>query len=90
MSYSIGIVGRDKAKLKAAIREQQCKDEERAPHNGVPAWMVERLCAEVDKARIYEYNGRLMCLEVKANGSFHDSGANHTYTVSSAGTQFIE
>jgi hypothetical protein len=90
MSYSIGIVGRDKAKLKAAIREQQCTDEANRPHTGVPVWMADRLCDEVDRARIYEFNGRQMCLEVKANGSFHEGGAHHTYTVSGTGSQSVE
>jgi hypothetical protein len=34
MSYSISVIGRDKEKLKAAIRDQECKDEEKNPHGG--------------------------------------------------------
>jgi hypothetical protein len=89
MSYSITIVGRDKAKLKAAVREQQCKDEVNSPHSGVPEWMADRLCGEIDRVRIYEYQGRQYCLEVKANGSWHEQGASHTYSVN-GGTQIVE
>lgn len=89
MSYSIGLVGRDKAKLKAAIREQQTKDPTNNPHSGVPAWMADKLCEEVDRVRVYEYAGHAYAIEVKANGSWHDTGANHTYSVG-AGVQFVE
>lgn len=89
MSYSIGIVGRDKAKLKAAIRDQQCKDEANNPHSGVPAWMADRLCEEVERVRVYEYAGRAYAIEVKATGSWHDAGAQHSYSVG-AGVQFVE
>lgn len=83
MSYSVNIVGRDKAKLKAALRAHQCADEEKSPHNGVPKVVCDRLCDEVDRARIYEWQERTYGLLVEASGSFHESGANHSYRVTS-------
>lgn len=82
MSYSITITGRDKAKLKAAVRDHQCKDEEKAPHNGVPAWVCDRLCEEVDRVRMYEYADRTYGVKIEASGSFHESGCNHSHNVS--------
>lgn len=84
MSYSITIIGRDKTKLKAAVRAQQCKDEDNAPHNGVPAVVVDRLCAEIDRVRIYDIPGRTFGLKIEASGSFHESGCSHTYNVQQA------
>lgn len=76
MSYSITVIGKDKEKLKAAIRAQQVKDPVGNPHSGVPAWVADRLCAEVDRARLYQYEGRSYGLRVLANGSFHEQGSN--------------
>jgi hypothetical protein len=83
MSYSITVIGRDKAKLKAAIREQQVKDPINAPHSGVPAWVVDHLCSEVDRAKMYDYSGRTYGLWIKANGSFHEQGGNDHFEVQS-------
>lgn len=81
MSYSITIIGRDKAKLKAAIRAQQCQDPEKAPHTGVPVWVCDHLCQEVDRCRIYEWQGRTFGLRIHANGSFHDQGGSDHFEV---------
>lgn len=88
MSYSITIIGRDKAKLKEAVRAQQCKDPEKQPHNGVPVWVADHLCSEIDRVRMYEYAGRSYGLQVEANGSFHESGGNDTMRVTSV--QMVE
>lgn len=74
MSYHIEVVGCDKAKVKDAIRASQAKEEN--PHNGTPPWVVERLCSEVDRVRIYEFSGKRYALRVKAAGSFHEQGSN--------------
>jgi len=74
MSYSITVIGRDKEKLKEAIRAQQVKDPAGNPHGGVPAWMADHLCSEVDRTRVYQLEGRTFGLRVNANGSFHEQG----------------
>jgi len=81
MSYSISVIGRDKEKLKAAIRDQECKDEEKNPHGGVPKRVADHLCDEVDRCRIYEYAGKTYGLKIDASGSFHEQGSNHSSTV---------
>ncbi|MCR4297383.1 MAG: hypothetical protein NUV75_01330 [Gallionella sp.] len=80
MSFSIQVVGKDKAKLKEAIRAQQVKDEAQ-PHNGVPTRVADHLCAEVDRVRIYEYAGRQYGLSIDASGSFHEQGSNESITI---------
>jgi hypothetical protein len=87
MSYSISVIGRDKAKLKDAIRAQQTK-EGANEHSGVPPWMADKLCEEVDRVRVYDYAGRAYGLQINANGSWHEQGANHTYSVNNV--QMIE
>jgi len=74
MSWSIKIVGRDKAKLKEAVRTEQCKDEEKSPHNGVPKRVCDFICSEIDRVRVYEWEGRQFALDVEGNGSFHEQG----------------
>lgn len=76
MSYSITIIGKDKERLKAAIRAQQVKDPVGNPHGGVPARVVDYLCAEVDRTRLYQLEGRVFALHVEASGSFHEQGSN--------------
>lgn len=88
MSWNITVVGRDKEKLKAAVRAQQCQDEEKSPHNGVPVRVVNYLCAEIDRVRIYQYPDRTFGLEIKAWGSFHEQGSSETINV--AQVQMIE
>lgn len=79
MSYSITVIGRDKENLKAAIRAQQCKDEANNPHSGVPKWVADFLCSEIDRVRIYQYQERVYGLKVDASGSFHEQGMNHKF-----------
>lgn len=81
MSWSIQVIGRDKAKLKEAIRAQQCPDEEKSPHNGIPKRVVDHLCSEVDRVRIYEYSGKSYGLDIQGNGSFHEQGSNETLSI---------
>ena len=76
MSYSITVIGRDKEKLKVALRAQQVKDPVGNPHGGVPERVVNYLCAEVDRARVHQFDGRTFGLHVEASGSFHESGSN--------------
>ncbi len=76
MSYSITVIGRDKEKLKAAIRAQQVQDPVGNPHSGVPARVADYLCAEVDRVRVYQFEGRVFGLHVEASGSFHEQGSN--------------
>lgn len=83
MSYSMILFGRDKEKLKAAIRAQQCQDEEKNPHSGVPVRVADHLCSEIDRVRIYEYAGKSYGLRIEASGSFHEQGCNHTESISS-------
>jgi hypothetical protein len=81
MSWSISLIGRDKEKLKAAIRDKQCKDEEKNPHGGVPRRVADHLCSEVDRCRIYEWDGRKFALKIDGSGSFHEQGSNETITI---------
>lgn len=81
MSYSITVIGRDKAKLKSAIRAQQVKDPVNSPHSGVPAWVADHLCNEIDRSRIADFGGRTFGLRVQANGSFHEQGSNDHFEV---------
>lgn len=81
MSYSIKVVSCNKEKLKEAIRMQQCKDEVNNPHSGVPTRVADYLCAEVDRVRVYEYQGMRMAISIDAHGSFHEQGSNDTSTV---------
>lgn len=81
MSWSIAIVGRDKAKLKEAVRAEQCKDEANNPHSGVPKRVVDHICAEIDRVRIYEFSGKTFGLQISGSGSFHEQGINETVTM---------
>jgi hypothetical protein len=78
MSYSISVIGRDKEKLKAAIRAQQVQDPQN-PHAGVPIWVADHLCSEVDRVRIYQFQDRVYALRVEASGSFHEQGGNDSF-----------
>lgn len=82
MSYGIIIIGRDKAKLKAAVRDQQVKDEKN-PHSGVPVRVADHICSEVDRVRVYEYAGKSFGLRIEASGSFHDQGSNDLLKIES-------
>jgi hypothetical protein len=79
MSYSIQVVGKDKAKLKAAIKAQEAKPEN--PHSGVPPRMTEHLCNEVDRCRMYDRAGTQYALLIKASGGFHEQGSSDTSEV---------
>lgn len=83
MSYSITVIGKDKERLKAAIRKQQVQDPEKNPHSGVPLWVADHLCREVDRTRLYQYEGRSFGLRVSASGSFHEQGSNDHFEVGS-------
>ena len=75
MSWSIQLVGKDKEKLKAAVRAQQVKDESN-PHSGVPVRVADLICSEIDRVKVYQYQGRTYGMQIKGNGSFHDQGLN--------------
>lgn len=79
MSYSFQVIGRDKEKLKEAIRASQAH--ESSPHSGTPPWVVDHLCKEVDRCRIYEYAGKRYALSITASGSFHEQGGNDTFNI---------
>jgi hypothetical protein len=86
MSYSLNMIGRDKEKLKAAVRAQQCKDEAASPHSGVPGDVADKICSEIDRVRVYQFkdsggNDRVYAISVSASGSFHDQGCNHSLTM---------
>jgi hypothetical protein len=81
MSWSLQIIGRDKEKLKEAVREQQCKDEVNAPHSGVPRRVVDFICSEIDRVRIYTYQGRVYGVNLNASGSFHDQGITESIRI---------
>lgn len=85
MSWSIHLAGRDKAKLKEAVRAQQCQDEEKNPHNGVPKRVCDFLCSEIDRIRIYEYHGKVFGLMIEGSGSFHESGINESIVIKGVG-----
>lgn len=76
MSYHIEVIGKDKEKLKDAIRKQQVKDPVGNPHSGVPQRVCDHLCNEVDRVRLYQFDSRSFGLRVKASGSFHEQGSN--------------
>lgn len=88
MSWGLYIVGRDKEKLKEAIRAKQCQDEEKNPHSGVPSRVVNFLCSEIDRVRIYEYNGRKYAVIIEATGSFHEQGL--TEKIDIRNTELVE
>lgn len=81
MSYSIGIIGRDKAKLKEAVRAAQCQDEEKNPHSGVPKRVCDHICNEIDRIRVYEYAGKTYGLKIEGSGSFHEQGISETLKI---------
>ena len=81
MSWSIQMFGRDKAKLKEAVRGEQCKDEEKNPHSGVPSRVVDHICNEIDRIRIYEWEGRVFGIHINGSGSWHEQGMNETLTI---------
>lgn len=78
MSWSIYLVGRDKEKLKAAVRKEQCQDEQNNPHSGVPKRVADHICNEIDRIRIYQTQERVFALKIEGNGSFHEQGGNET------------
>lgn len=80
MSYSFTVIGRDKAKLKEAVRNAQVKDPAQ-PHNGVPVRVADHLCNEIDRIRVYEYQGKQYALSIVANGSFHEQGINENLVI---------
>lgn len=88
MSWSINIVGRDKAKLKEAVRAEQCKDEANNPHSGVPSRVCDHICSEIDRVRIYEFGGKQFGLVINGSGSFHEQGSNETLQMHA--TQIVE
>lgn len=73
MSWSHSVVGSDKAKLKQSIRDREVKDDTN-PHSGIPHDIADKLCAEIDRCRIYEYSGKRYGLYVQTSGSWHDQG----------------
>lgn len=81
MSWSISKIGRDKEKLKAAVRADQCQDEEKSPHNGVPKRVVDFICSEIDRIRIYEWQNKKYGLNINASGSFHEQGINESVRI---------
>ncbi len=82
MSWHLSIAGRDKAKLKEAVRAEQCKDEEKQPHNGVPKRVCDHICDEIDRVRIYEYSGKTFGVQIQGSGSFSEQGMNETLSIS--------
>lgn len=78
MSWSLSKVGRDKEKLKEAVRKEQCQDEAKSPHNGVPKRVIDYVCAEIDRIRVYEFNGQKWAIRITAHGSFHEQGSNES------------
>lgn len=88
MSWSINLVGRDKEKLKEAVRAEQCKDEEKNPHSGVPVRVANHICNEIDRVRIYEWEGRKFGLTIVGSGSWHEQGMNETLAINP--TRIIE
>lgn len=88
MSWSIHVVGRDKEKLKEAVRAEQCKDEEKSPHNGVPSRVVKYLCDEIDRIRVYTYQDKVYGIKIDGNGSFHEQGSQEHVEVGQ--TQLVE
>lgn len=81
MSWSMVVIGRDKAKLKEAVRQHQCKDEVSNPHNGVPKHVVDHVCAEIDRVRIYEFADKTYGLHISSSGSFHEQGCSETLSI---------
>lgn len=81
MSYSFNAVGKDKGKLKDAVRAAQVKDEAASPHSGIPKWVADHLCEEIDRVRILDFNNRQYALSIEANGSFHEQGNNHSMKI---------
>jgi len=81
MSYSLYLIGRDKEKLKAAVRSAQVKDEANNPHGGVPKWVADHLCDEIDRVRIVTFDGKQYAIDISANGSFHEQGHSHTFVM---------
>ena len=81
MSWSIHKVGRDKEKLKEAVRKEQCKDEVHQPHSGVPKRVCDYICSEIDRIRIYEFAGGKSAIRISAQGSFHEQGSGETVTL---------
>jgi hypothetical protein len=78
MSYNLYLTGRDKAKLKEAVRKEQVEDEEKNPHGGVPKWIADHICDEIDRVRVYEFSGKRFAIDIAASGSFHEQGNNHS------------
>lgn len=81
MSWSINLIGRDKAKLKEAVRAEQCKDEEKNPHSGVPVRVADFICSEIDRVRIYQWEDKVYGLKIEGSGSFHEQGLNETLRI---------
>lgn len=88
MSWSINITGRDKAKLKAEVRRQQCKDETNNPHSGVPARAADLICSEIDRCRIVDLPtrvegepGRVGALVINCHGSWHEQGFTESLNI---------
>lgn len=81
MSWSFNAVSRDKTKLKAAVREQVCKDETSNPHSGVPSRVVEMLCREVDRIRINDFAGKVHAIRITAHGSWHEQGFSESISI---------
>lgn len=81
MSWSISLVGRDKEKLKEAVRAEQCKDEANNPHSGVPKRVCDFLCSEIDRVRIYQSESKVYGVKIEASGSFHEQGVNETLRI---------
>ena len=81
MSWSIYVVGRNKEKLKEVVRAEQCRDEEKQPHSGAPARVVDYLCKEIDRIRIYEWENKTFGIRIVASGSFHEQGCNESIDI---------
>jgi hypothetical protein len=79
MSWSIQLAGCNKEKVKEAVRATQCSDEVNNPHSGTPKRVVELLCAEVDRIRVYEFAGKRMAIRISAHGSWHDTRSSSAY-----------
>lgn len=80
MSWSVSLIGHNKEKLKAAIREQQVKDEKQ-PHNGIPVRVADFICSEIDRVRVYEYAGKRYGLNIVGSGSFHEQGISESLKI---------
>jgi hypothetical protein len=81
MSWSVNLAGCNKEKVKEAVRATQCSDEVNNPHSGTPRRVVELLCAEVDRIRVYEFAGKRMAIRISAHGSWHEQSFQESISI---------